>query len=226
MMSKRAGRRAMASAVLVAGVLIVVVVAGGLSFYVFSSGGSPSSQSSTTSSSQSTSSLTSGDSSTSTTSSSASHSTSSSSSSSLTTSSSSSSSSSSATLQSSTSSACTTSTSTSSSTFVLPTCGSEVIIPPGIQDSNAKALNITFDPFNLKVVIGVNNTIYFVNNDLQDNLGHVLQSDSWPSSGQPFAFEILPGHVWNVTLSTPGTYKYNCEWHPVWMTGTIIVVAG
>jgi plastocyanin len=212
----------MATAVLVAGVLIVVIVAGGLSFYVFSSVGSPSSQRSTTSSSQSTSSLSVIDSSASTTSSSSSHSTSASPTSSST--SSSSSSSSSSTVQSSTSSAC--SASSSSSTFVLPSCGSEVIIPPGIQDSNAKALNITFDPFNLKVVIGVNNTVYFVNNDLQDNLGHVLETNSWPSSGQPFAFEILPGQVMNVTLSTPGKYLYNCEWHPVWMTGTITVVAG
>jgi plastocyanin len=101
-----------------------------------------------------------------------------------------------------------------------------VVIPPGIQDANAKAQNITFDPFNLRVVIGVNNTIYFYDADLQDHLGHVLETTAWPSSGQPFAFEILPGQVANVTLTTPGTYTYNCEWHPVWMTATITVVAG
>lgn len=100
-----------------------------------------------------------------------------------------------------------------------------IIIPPGIQNADAKQENITFDPFNLKVVVGVNNTIYFYNADMQDNLGHVIESVSWPSGGQTFAFPILPGQVYNFTLTTPGTYDYNCEWHPVWMTGTITVVA-
>jgi len=109
---------------------------------------------------------------------------------------------------------------------VVPLGGSEIIIPPGIQDANAKAKNITFNPYNLKVVIGVNSTIYFYDADIQDRLGHVLETTSWPNSATPFAFDILPGRVVNVTLTTPGTYTYNCEWHPVWMTGTITVVAG
>lgn len=101
-----------------------------------------------------------------------------------------------------------------------------MIIPPGIQDANAKELNITFDPYSLRVVVGVNNTIYFYDADKQDNLGHILESVSWPTNGQPFAFQILPGRSVNFTLTTPGTYQYNCVWHPVWMTGTITVVAG
>ena len=101
-----------------------------------------------------------------------------------------------------------------------------MIIPPGIQDADAKQLNIAFEPYNMKVVIGVNNTVYFYDADLQDNLGHILESTSWPSSGQPFAFQILPGKAVSVTLITPGTYEYNCEWHPVWMTGTITVLSG
>jgi plastocyanin len=112
----------------------------------------------------------------------------------------------------------------SSGGFQPPTGGSEVIIPPGIQDADAKQKNITFEPATLKVVVGVNNTIYFVNNDLQDNLGHIIESTSWPTGGQVFQFDILPGQTSSITLTTPGTYKYNCEWHPVWMTGTITVV--
>jgi len=99
-----------------------------------------------------------------------------------------------------------------------------VVIPPGIQNSDAQALNITFQPFKLTVQVGVNNTVYFVNTDMTDNLGHVIESTSWPNGGQVFAFPILPGRVVNVTLTTPGTYTYNCEWHPVWMTGTIVVL--
>lgn len=120
----------------------------------------------------------------------------------------------------------TTSTTSSSSGFVLPANGSEVIIPPGIQDADAKQQNITFEPYNLRVVVGVNNTVFWYDADLQDNLGHVLESTSWPSAAQPFAFDILPGQVANVTLTVPGTYIYNCEWHAVWMSGTITVVAG
>lgn len=108
----------------------------------------------------------------------------------------------------------------------MPAGGSEVIIPPGIQNADAKQENITFNPFNLKVVLGVNSTVYFYDADMQDNLGHVLETTSWPTNGTPFAFDILPGQVLNVTLTTAGTYTYNCEWHPVWMTGTITVVSG
>jgi plastocyanin len=109
---------------------------------------------------------------------------------------------------------------------VVPPGGSEIVIPPGIQNADAKEQNITFDPYNLKVVIGVNSTVYFYDADMSDHLGHIIQSVSWPTNGQPFFIQILPGQVLNVTLSTPGTYNYNCIWHPVWMTGTITVLAG
>ena len=108
----------------------------------------------------------------------------------------------------------------------MPAGGSEIVIPEGIQDANAKSQNITFDPFDIKVMVGVNNTIYFYDGDLQYNPGHVIESTNWPTGGQTFAFEILPGQVQNFTLTTPGVYTYNCEWHPVWMSGTITVVAG
>jgi plastocyanin len=94
-----------------------------------------------------------------------------------------------------------------------------VIIPPGIEKLSNK---ISFEPINVTVVIGVNNTIVFVNNDDQE---HILESTSWPQTGQPFQLYSLPGSMVNVTLTTPGTYTYFCEWHPIWMDGTITVVA-
>jgi plastocyanin len=79
---------------------------------------------------------------------------------------------------------------------------------------------------NVTVVIGVNNTIYIVNQDMQDNLGHVIQSVNWPTGAQPFgAFDLLPGWVAAFTLTTPGVYHYQCTWHPIWMEGTITVLA-
>lgn len=108
--------------------------------------------------------------------------------------------------------------------FVLPPGGTEIVIPPGIHDPDAQQLGITFTPVHVNVVVGVNNTLYFVNTDVNFTLGHVIESTQWPKTAQPFAFEILPGQVMNVTLSTPGVYNYTCVWHPVWMHGSITVV--
>jgi plastocyanin len=198
---------------LVASVLVIVVAAGALSYFVFASmtRSPPPNRTTATTSSLSTA--------TAVSSSSLTASTVQSTSSSVTTFHS-------TTATSSQSTTGTTSTTSSTSGFVLPAGSSEVVIPQGIQDANAKQQNITFDPYNLKVVIGVNNTVYFYDADSQDRLGHVIESNSWPSSAQPFAFDILPGQDANVTLTVPGTYTYNCEWHPVWMTGTIIVLSG
>ena len=114
--------------------------------------------------------------------------------------------------------------SSSASAFVVPPGGSEIVIPPGIQDVNASQLNITFQPNDLVVQVGVNNTIYFVNTDLKFNFGFDIESIAWPTGGQTFAFTILPGRICNVTLTTPGVYRYDCEMHPIWTIGTITVV--
>ena len=196
--------------------MVILVVAGGMSYYMFSSKAVPPSQSTSTTTVGSTVSV---------------HTT-------EQTTSSSSPAQTSQTLQTSVASSSTTSVRTSTdstalttssttattSSFVVPRGGSEVIIPEGIQSPNAEQDNITFAPATLKVVVGVNNTIYFYNADLTDNLGHVIESVAWPTGGQTFAFAVLPGQVANITLTTPGTYKYDCEWHPVWMLGTIVVL--
>lgn len=94
-----------------------------------------------------------------------------------------------------------------------------VVIPPGIQDLANK---VSFEPINITVVIGVNNTIVWLNNDNEE---HILESTSWPTNGQPFQFYSLPGKTNAVTFTTPGIYTYFCEWHPIWMDGTINVKA-
>jgi plastocyanin len=105
----------------------------------------------------------------------------------------------------------------------------EIIIPPGIENVANK---VSFEPINVTLKIGVNNTIFFMNNDDQE---HILESTSWPSNGQPFQVYSLPGDYNScvktgntpncLTLTTPGKYTYFCEWHPIWMDGTINVVA-
>jgi plastocyanin len=93
------------------------------------------------------------------------------------------------------------------------------VIPPGIEDLANK---VSFEPINVTLVIGVNNTIVFQNHD---DLEHIIESTSWPSNGQPFQFYSLPGSNMSVTLTTPGKYTYFCEWHPIWMDGSIVVLA-
>jgi plastocyanin len=94
-----------------------------------------------------------------------------------------------------------------------------VIIPPGIENLANK---VSFEPINVTIVIGVNNTIVFINHDDQE---HILESTAWPTDGQPFQFYSLPGSSNSVTFTTPGEYTYFCEWHPIWMDGSINVVA-
>lgn len=210
MIFRPSDRRRAISALLVASVLVIVVAAGALSFFVFASMRASTSPQTSSTGSLSVETTTSSSSLTDSTA--------------LITTSSSTTSRSATTTGPSTTQ--TTSSTSSSTGFVLPAGGSEIVIPEGIQNANAQQENITFDPYHLKVVIGVNNTVYFYDADSQDRLGHVIETNSWPSSAQPFAFDILPGQVANVTLTTPGIYNYNCEWHPVWMTGTITVLNG
>ena len=109
--------------------------------------------------------------------------------------------------------------------FTPPPGAIAIVIPDGIDLPTAKGLNITFRPVNARVVLGVNNTIYFLNKDIDFTLGHVIQTTLWPSDGKPFVFNSLPGEVTKVTLSTPGLYNYTCIWHPIWMQGSITVVS-
>ncbi|MDA4122689.1 MAG: hypothetical protein OK456_05850 [Thaumarchaeota archaeon] len=98
-----------------------------------------------------------------------------------------------------------------------------MVIPPGIQNSDAQALGITFVPDNITVVLGVNSTIVFYNNDTQE---HIIGSTAWPSTVKfGFDFYSLPGRINTLVMNATGTYVYNCEWHPLWMTGKITVVA-
>jgi plastocyanin len=108
-------------------------------------------------------------------------------------------------------------------TFVTPGGAVAIVIPDGIDAPTARQFNITFKPSNIRVVSGVNSTVYFLNKDINFSLGHVIQTTVWPKDGQPFVFDSLPGEVTKVALSTPGVYNYTCIWHPIWMQGSITV---
>jgi plastocyanin len=73
---------------------------------------------------------------------------------------------------------------------------------------------LTFDPAmqtaHVGDVIQWNNT---------GSVGHTVTFDSEPSLSDP---SLAPGGVWEVKLTTAGTYQYRCSIHPT-MVGTIVV---
>jgi len=86
--------------------------------------------------------------------------------------------------------------------------------PPGY--SSGQKTTYGFTPDTITVVIGINNTIYWTNNDAAI---HTATSDT---AGVFDTGNIDQGTSAQVTLTTPGTYTYHCTYH-AWMQGTIIV---
>jgi len=107
-------------------------------------------------------------------------------------------------------------TSTSSSTSTASASGTvRVSINPG---SGINTTSTYYSPSTITVVIGVNNTVVWTNND---NMEHtVTATDKSFDSGL-----IEPGQSFSWTFTSPGTYTYFCTLHP-WMKGTVIVKSG
>jgi plastocyanin len=85
-----------------------------------------------------------------------------------------------------------------------------------------------FLPENITVVIGVNNTVTWTNNDTAGaapGTDHTVVSLSVPPAATPFNSGIIaPGAVFTQTFTVPGTYEYHCSLHS-WMTGSVVVLA-
>jgi len=72
-----------------------------------------------------------------------------------------------------------------------------------------------FNPPTFTVVIGINNTVVWTNDD---SVPHTVTADDGSfSSGN-----LNPGDSYSFTFITPGTYAYHCNYHS-WMKGTVIV---
>ena len=92
-----------------------------------------------------------------------------------------------------------------------------VVIPLG----SGTDATLNFQPASLTVVIGVNNTFKWIN---QDTVQHNVKSTSVPSGAQSFVSPALnQSMTYTVTLTVPGTYKYFCEFHPTYMIAQIVV---
>jgi plastocyanin len=80
-----------------------------------------------------------------------------------------------------------------------------------------------YSPDRITVVVGVNNTITWTNNDVGHN--HTVTSMLIPTGATPFnSGNMVKNAVYTVTLTVPGLYRYGCTYHP-WMGGIIDVVA-
>ncbi len=71
-----------------------------------------------------------------------------------------------------------------------------------------------FFPQNVTVVIGVNNTVVWFNND---TTVHTVTSNS-----KLFDNTLKPGNSTQYTFTSPGVYPYHCTIHN-WMVGYVIV---
>jgi plastocyanin len=96
-------------------------------------------------------------------------------------------------------------------------------MPSGVNFD--KTLN--FQPGNMILIVGVNNTLQWTNKDTADHSVTFIVVPSGVTASALTNTDVAPGEVFGpITLSTPGTYQYHCTFHPFWMRATIIVKAG
>lgn len=96
--------------------------------------------------------------------------------------------------------------------------GVRVMMPSGVGSSQS----LNFKPVNIIVVIGVNNTVTWTNDD---SAPHTVTSKNVPAGAASFnSGNMNSGAVFTYTFTVPGTYTYYCEYHP-WMQGTVTVIS-
>lgn len=83
--------------------------------------------------------------------------------------------------------------------------------------------SINFQPATIRVIIGVNNTVVWVNDD---PLEHTVTSTSVPAGAEAFDSGTLSqGQTFAWTFTEPGIYRYFSPAQPAPMQGTVIVVS-
>jgi plastocyanin len=101
-----------------------------------------------------------------------------------------------------------------------PVAGIKVILPNGVNLNHA----LDFTPSTVVLVIGVNNSVTWVNQDTTDHTATFTTVPSGVTASSVSASDIPPGTSFGpVTFTVAGTYDYHCQFHPGWMRGTIIV---
>ena len=89
-----------------------------------------------------------------------------------------------------------------------------VSIVSGAQNPNNGQF---YDPANVTVVMGMNNTVVWTNNDSTNHTVVALDGS--------FSATLQPGQTFTHTFTVPGVYNYHCTIHP-FMEGSVVVLAG
>jgi plastocyanin len=76
--------------------------------------------------------------------------------------------------------------------------------------------SLSFQPAYVRVVIGLNNTVTWVN---EDTTIHTVTSTE-----RLFDYQLQPGLRISYTFTSPGVYRYTCSLHP-WMAGVVEVAS-
>jgi|SRR5208337_766028 len=97
------------------------------------------------------------------------------------------------------------------------TMGSNEVQVSILPNAGVDTTSTGFSPDNLVVVIGINNTVIWTNND---NVPHTVTS----TSGAFDSGNMAPDQTFTYTFTSPGTYNYVCSYHS-WMKGTVTVLS-
>ena len=104
-----------------------------------------------------------------------------------------------------------------SSATACPPTAPLVLIPPGLGLNSSEY----FQPPQLTVVLGINNTLGW--NDQDTTVVHVVSSVSVPPGGVNWDLNITGGQSYCVTLPVAGTYSYEIGFAPTTYSGIITV---
>lgn len=107
-----------------------------------------------------------------------------------------------------------------------------VAMPPGAGNNVSTPatmgtlLGYGYQPDVLRVVIGVNNTVTWINEDKETTLGFQISVPHTVTSpdGMLNSGIMNAGDRFTYIFTSPGTYYYHCVYHP-WMKGEVVVVA-
>ncbi|MDA4124209.1 MAG: cupredoxin domain-containing protein [Thaumarchaeota archaeon] len=106
---------------------------------------------------------------------------------------------------------------TTPTTTISGTKTVNVIIPSGVSTNQS----LNFQPASMTLVIGVNNSVRWANDD---SAPHDVMSTSVPSGASTFSSgNMNSGATFTFTFTVPGTYTYQCTYHSLWMLGTLLV---
>ena len=81
-----------------------------------------------------------------------------------------------------------------------------------------------YSPSTVTVVIGINNTVTWTNND---TASHTVTPANEPAGAtwSVGSGNMVANAAYSFTFTVPGTYTYSCAYHN-WMMGTVVVKAG